>query len=152
MVRALYEALNGRDVETVHKLLAPDIEWWFHGPPCHQHMMRLLTGRAKEISFDFVPLSIDACGPSTVLVEGSDRARSVFWVHAWTVGSDGIITQVREYFNTSVTVTTVAATTAASSSASSVKKSKKLYHCLPLWQSRLPEDAGKSLPGLVLAL
>uniref|UniRef100_UPI0024DE74F9 nuclear transport factor 2 family protein n=1 Tax=Klebsiella pneumoniae TaxID=573 RepID=UPI0024DE74F9 len=46
VVLALYDALSGRDVDTVHKLLAPDLEWWFHGPPTHQFMMRLLTGTA----------------------------------------------------------------------------------------------------------
>ncbi|KAJ6819181.1 uncharacterized protein M6B38_403930 [Iris pallida] len=123
-------------------------------------MMRLLTGAEDRISFHFVPLSIESCGPSTVLVEGSDRARSVFWVHAWTVGSDGIITKVREYFNTSVTVTTVGgggggvsgATASTSLTTSVKKKSTTLNNCLPVWQSRLHEDAGKSLPGLVLAL
>ena len=44
LVLRLYEALNARDHASVHSLLAPDLEWWFHGPPAHQHMMRLLTG------------------------------------------------------------------------------------------------------------
>ncbi|GFY82057.1 senescence associated gene 20 [Actinidia rufa] len=106
VVLALYEALSARDVDTVHKLLASDLEWWFHGPPSHQFMMRLLTGSATSSatqSFEFAPLSIAAFG-STVLVEGCDHARSISWVHAWTV-THGIITQVREYFNTSLTVT-----------------------------------------------
>ncbi|KAB5512950.1 hypothetical protein DKX38_029978 [Salix brachista] len=39
-----------------------------------------------------------------VLVEGFNKDWNVSWVHAWTV-TNGIITQVKEYFNTSVTVT-----------------------------------------------
>ncbi|XP_010921069.1 wound-induced protein 1-like [Elaeis guineensis] len=109
-------------------------------------MMRLLTGASPAETFKFVPLSIEALG-STVLVEGTDPARSVYWVHAWTVSADGIITQVREYFNTSVTVTRVGSGD-SSSSTSKVPKT----HCLPVWQSRLPDQARKSLPGLVLAI
>ncbi|KAG5563694.1 hypothetical protein RHGRI_000034 [Rhododendron griersonianum] len=63
-------------------------------------MMRLLTGSSSTSSFKFVPRSVAAFG-STVLVEGYDRNCSISWVHAWTVTADGIITQVREYFNTS---------------------------------------------------
>ncbi|XP_048552649.1 uncharacterized protein LOC125532772 [Triticum urartu] len=44
LVLHIYKALNNRDHATVHSLLASDLEWWFHGPPAHQHMMRLLTG------------------------------------------------------------------------------------------------------------
>jgi ketosteroid isomerase-like protein len=148
VVLALYEALSARDVDTVHKLLAPDLEWWFHGPPTHQFMMRLLTGTAtsdSSDSFHFAPQSIAAFG-STVLVEGCDvDARSISWVHAWTV-TDGIITQVREYFNTSLTVTRFAdSTDQSSSSITSVR-------CLSLWESSLSKQAGKSVPGLVLAI
>ncbi|MFS7957275.1 putative wound-induced protein Wun1 [Helianthus anomalus] len=39
VVLQLYHALSSRDVDTVQKLLAPDLEWWFHGPPSHQYMM-----------------------------------------------------------------------------------------------------------------
>ncbi|XP_008782589.1 wound-induced protein 1-like [Phoenix dactylifera] len=109
-------------------------------------MMRLLTGASPEETFEFLPLSIEAFG-STVLVEGTDRARSSCWVHAWTVSADGIITQVREYFDTSVTVTRVGSGD-SSSSTSNVPNP----HCLPVWQSRLPDRGRKSLPGLVLAI
>ncbi|KAG1371501.1 Wound-induced protein 1 [Cocos nucifera] len=105
-------------------------------------MMRLLTGASPEESFQFVPRSIEAFG-STVLVEGTDPARSIYWVHAWTVSPNGIITQVREYFNTSLTVTRV-----DDSTSSNVPKP----HCLPVWQSKLPDRTRKSLPGLVLAI
>lgn len=146
LVLRLYEALNNRDVAAVHQLLNPDLEWWFHGPPARQHMMHLLTGVAPDDSFVFEPVHVEAFGP-TVLVEGtgSDLGASVYWVHAWTVGSDGIITQLREYFDTDLTVTRLAVHGATSSSSSR-------SHCLPVWRSRIRDPTRKSLPGLVLAI
>lgn len=133
LVLRLYEALNGGDHAGVQALLAPDLEWWFHGPPKHQHMMRLLTGSNDDSkAFRFVPRSVDAFG-STVIAE-AQAAAGVYWVHAWTVASDGVITQLREYFNTDLTVTRLAA----------------VSKCV--WQSHRPDRATNSLPGLVLAL
>ncbi|CAN6467169.1 unnamed protein product [Victoria cruziana] len=107
-------------------------------------MMRMLTGQQQsDESFQFEPSSITAVDDRTVVAEG--RNANVFWVHAWTV-TDGVITQVREYFNTSLTVTRFAAPSSASSS------SKPSTHCLPLWQSRLPRGTAKSMPALVLAI
>ncbi|KAI3517486.1 hypothetical protein L1887_16701 [Cichorium endivia] len=145
VVLSLYHALSSRDVQVVHKLLAPDLEWWFHGPPSHQFMMRLLTGTDNEItdSFEFVPHSIDAFG-STVIVEGCDQHRDISWIHAWTVNSHGIITQVREYFNTSLTVTRFANSTKPVAVTS--------LHCPSVWESSLANRVGKSVPGLVLAI
>ncbi|PKA66879.1 Wound-induced protein 1 [Apostasia shenzhenica] len=99
-------------------------------------MKRLLTG-GEDDGFQFVLYSIEAFG-STVLAEGSAGGGStaVFWVHAWTV-ADGVITQVREYFNSSVTVARVAT---------------GVGNCKAVWKSRLAGAAGKSLPGLVLAI
>lgn len=159
VVRALYEALSIRDVETVQRLLDSDIEWWFHGPPSHQYMMRLLTGVDQNVKFQFVPLSIASLG-STVLVEGCDQNRQIFWVHAWTVSDHGIITQVREYFNTSLTVTrfgnsnqsTPSTSPSSSPSTSRSSSPSSSFHCLPLWQSTLSNSAGKSMPGFVLAI
>ncbi|CAK9135858.1 unnamed protein product [Ilex paraguariensis] len=148
VVLALYEALSSRDVDTIHKLLASDLEWWFHGPPSHQFMMRLLTGTATaDDSFEFLNQSIANVG-STVLVEGYDQDRSIYWVHAWTV-SDGIITQVREYFNTSLTVTLLRNTDQSSSSDFPAITS---LHCPSVWESSVSNLVGKSMPGLVLAL
>ncbi|CAH2056669.1 unnamed protein product [Thlaspi arvense] len=98
LLQALYAALSARDVDTVQKLLAPDLEWWFHGPPSHQFMMRLLTGTATSESdlFEFNPVTITALG-STVLAEGRDHGRQISWVHAWTV-TDGINHPSEEYF------------------------------------------------------
>lgn len=153
MVLALYEALSSRDVDKVQKLLASDLEWWFHGPPSHQFLMRILTGTANSdhYFFKFIPQSVDAFG-STVLVEGCDPDHSITWVHAWTV-DDGIITQVREYFNTSLTVTRLENSNnnnnCPSSDLSSIAATR---HCPSLWESSLPNRVGKSVPGLVLAL
>ncbi|XP_019233043.1 PREDICTED: wound-induced protein 1-like, partial [Nicotiana attenuata] len=146
VVFALYEALSSRDVDKVQKLLASDLEWWFHGPPSHQFLMRILTGTAKSDTdlFQFIPQTIDAFG-STVLVEGCDPNRSITWVHAWTV-TDGVITQVREYFNTSLTVTRLGNNNNKDFSSIAPR------HCPSLWESSLPNRVGKSVPGLVLAL
>uniref|UniRef100_A0A453I9V8 Wound-induced protein 1 n=1 Tax=Aegilops tauschii subsp. strangulata TaxID=200361 RepID=A0A453I9V8_AEGTS len=100
-------------------------------------MMRLLTGAGTNAEFRFSPRSVDAFG-STVIAEGSadGAGQLLYWVHAWTVGPDGVITQLREYFNTDLTVTRL--------SAAAWPK------CL--WQSRRSDRARKSLPGLVLAI
>ncbi|KAJ3682880.1 hypothetical protein LUZ60_013107 [Juncus effusus] len=140
-VLKLYEALNYRDVDAVHRLLNPDLEWWFHGPPVHQHMMRVLTGATPEDSFVFTPVHIEAFGP-TVLVEGSNPDSSVYWVHAWTVGSDGIITQVREYFNTDLIVTKLG------DSVNQVQEGKSKHCSSPVWRSWIIDPTSKSLPGL----
>ncbi|KAL4368869.1 hypothetical protein GQ457_05G031670 [Hibiscus cannabinus] len=162
VVLSLYAALNTRDVDAVHRILAPDLEWWFHGPPTHQFLMRLLTGASHDGScFEFDPLSLTTFG-STVIVEGCDHSRSNSWVHAWTV-TDGIITQVREYFNTSLTVTRLgnpsqsppsdynpSPSSSSSSSSSTVEISS--LHCPSVWESSFSSRVGKSVPGLVLAI
>ncbi|XP_018675984.2 senescence associated gene 20-like, partial [Musa acuminata AAA Group] len=156
-VRDLYEAINGRDVGRLHQLLAPDLEWWFHGQPEHQHLKRLLTGEAEYIAFEFEPQEVASFG-STVVAEGCSPG--AVWVHAWTVDPEGVITQVREYFNTSLTVTRLGgdsalsspASSSSSSSSSSSKDSAGSTQCLPVWESRLHQRARKSLPGLVLAI
>lgn len=162
VVLALYDALKSRDVETVHKILAPDLEWWFHGPPTHQFMMHLLTGSttassASQSSFVFVPLSITSFGP-IVLAEGCDHSRQISWVHAWTV-ADGIITQVREYFNTSLTVTRFGKDLSGQSQRKKSPPSDfpstaeiNPVHCPSVWESSVSNRDGKSVPGLVLAL
>ncbi|NP_001335311.1 Senescence associated gene 20 [Zea mays] len=124
-------------------------------------MMRLLTGALDHRGFVFSPRSVDAFG-STVVAEGADDARQLYWVHAWTVGPHGVITQLREYFNTDLTLLSgqpdvVAAGAAppkqkdaASSSSPSVAAPAAGPKCL--WQSRRADSAHKSLPGLVLAI
>uniref|UniRef100_A0A0E0EGG6 Wound-induced protein 1 n=1 Tax=Oryza meridionalis TaxID=40149 RepID=A0A0E0EGG6_9ORYZ len=131
LVIRLYEAINGRDHGAAHALLAPDLEWWYHGPPASHHMMRLLTGCASpsSSSFRFRPLSVHALPASDVVIaEGvTGRYHDSYWVHAWTVGN-GVITHLREYLNTDLTVTRLPPT-----------------RCL--WQSHRPD-----LPALLLAL
>jgi hypothetical protein len=162
LVLRLYEALNARDARRAQELLAPDLEWWFHGPPARQHMMRLLTGALDHRGFVFSPRSVDAFG-STVVAEGADDARQLYWVHAWTVGPHGVITQLREYFNTDLTLLSgqpdvVAGAAppkqkdAASSSSSSSPSAAAPAGPKCLWQSRRADSAHKSLPGLVLAI
>ncbi|KAM5556795.1 hypothetical protein ABKV19_024270 [Rosa sericea] len=116
--------------------------------------MRLLTGcdNENDASFQFNPQSICSVGP-VVLVEGCDPEEEISWVHAWTV-TDGIITQVREYFNTSLTVTRLGNSTSSGKSTPS-KFSKSTseitsYHCPSVWESS--NRVGKSVPGLVLAI
>lgn len=158
-VLLLYEALHAGDARRAQELLAPDLEWWFHGPPARQHMMRLLTGAENAAAgFAFAPRSVEAFG-ATVIAEGADDARQLYWVHAWTVGPDGVITQLREYFNTDLTVTLLsaasstrnaAAIAAAPKQEASSSSSSSGPQCL--WQSRRADRAHKSLPGLVLAI
>ncbi|XP_071706449.1 wound-induced protein 1-like [Rutidosis leptorrhynchoides] len=109
-------------------------------------MMRLLTGVNSDDAdfFQFVPLSVDSFG-STVIVEGCDQSREISWIHAWTVNSYGIITQVREYFNTSLTVTRFGSNSVKSVAVTSL-------HCPFVWESSLSNRVGKSVPGLVLAI
>ncbi|KAL3581716.1 hypothetical protein D5086_016048 [Populus alba] len=143
VVLAFYEALKSRDVDTVHKILAHDLEWWFHGPPSHQFLMRLLTGEQNDndVPFEFSPISTTSFG-NIVVVEGCDTSRSISWVHAWTV-TDGVITQVREYFNTSLTVTRLGNQSQPSDFKSKSKSSSTTeispVHCPSVWESSLSD-------------
>ncbi|KAK4748173.1 hypothetical protein SAY87_014759 [Trapa incisa] len=150
VVHMLYEALSRGDTDTMSGLLASDLEWWFHGPPRCQHMMRLLTGECTLASsaFRFEPRGVTAVGPAYVIAEGWEGAQA-YWVHVWTV-KDGLITQFREYFNTWLTVRD---TTRAkwpvigwgSGSTGPVSRST-------LWQSQPRDLCSRSLPGLLLAM
>ncbi|KAF1892431.1 hypothetical protein Lal_00010896 [Lupinus albus] len=148
LVLTLYEALNSSDSDTVVKTVASDLEWWFHGPPSHQFLMRLLTGETVN-DFRFVPQSVVSFG-NTVIVEGCDGNRKICWVHAWTV-TDGIIAQVREYFNTSVTVTRIGDSDSDSDSGSEIVPSDSVRFSF-VWESSVSNRVGKSVPGLVLAI
>ncbi|KAG2272334.1 hypothetical protein Bca4012_074596 [Brassica carinata] len=142
VVLKLYDALRSRDVDSVHRTLTPDLDYWFHGPPPHQFLMRTLTGVSPP--FEFSPLSVVSFG-STVIAEGCDAASSVSWIHAWTV-SHGVITQVREYSNTSLTVTRIGSVVSGRSA------EIRASHCPSVWESKFSGRAGKSVPGLVLAI
>ncbi|XP_028778843.1 wound-induced protein 1-like [Neltuma alba] len=109
--------------------------------------MRMLTGEHSSDTFRFVPQSIASFGP-IVIVEGCDHSRSISWIHACTV-TDGVITQIREYFNTSLTVTRI-----GDSSSSPTSEITAVADALPscVWESSLSHRVGKSVPGLVLAI
>ncbi|CAL9228738.1 unnamed protein product [Arabidopsis halleri] len=105
-IELLYKALQQGDTSTVTKVVASDVEWWFHGPHHCQHMMRLLTGEPRsQVSFRFEPSSVQVVVPGhdCVIAEGWEGSH-VYWVHVWKL-KDGVVTELREYFNTWLTVT-----------------------------------------------
>ncbi|KAF8041971.1 hypothetical protein BT93_A0540 [Corymbia citriodora subsp. variegata] len=136
---ALYAALALRDSAVVAKLLASDLEWWFHGPPRCQHMMRVLTGESDYSEFTFHPRSITAVGDDFVIAEGWEGEQA-YWVHVWKL-KHGLITQFRENFNTWLTVREV-----------SSPKWEAGRACHTLWQSQPRDCFDRSLPGLLLAI
>lgn len=144
MVEQLYVALGSGDNKKLGRILAADLEWWFHGPPCCDHMMRLLTGVSGHRHFSFNPKSITAAG-NKVFVEGWEN-ESAYWVHVWTV-KDKIITQLREFFNTSLVAREFTPRPPPSSSSS-----LPVVACLLVWESEIPNSQGISMPGLVLAI
>lgn len=135
-IRRLYKAV--RRGEMISGLIGNDLEWWFHGPQeCH-YMMKKLTGKSSARDMEFEPENIEVVDEH-VIVEGWE-AEEVYWVHVWTM-KDGVISEFREYFNTSLTVRDV----------------RPLVSCsaAPLWQSHLRAHhqlPGRSMPGLMLAL
>ncbi|CAN4115951.1 unnamed protein product [Withania somnifera] len=137
-MRNLYKALacTCGDTKKVTRLIADDLEWWFHGPQNCHYMMKLLTGElSNKNSFKFEPRSVDAIG-DRVIAEGWEGAKA-YWVHVWTL-KDGVITQFREYFNTWLTVTEL--------------RPMGLVRSATLWQSHPRDLAKRSLPGLMLAI
>ncbi|XP_004500579.3 senescence associated gene 20 [Cicer arietinum] len=111
--------------------------------------MRVLTGDSTaDDTFRFVPQSLVSFG-STIIVEGCDTSRAISWVHALTV-ADGIVTQVREYFNTSLTVTRFADVEKDSGEIVPAAHNSGRFPCV--WESSVSDRVGKSVPGLVLAI
>ncbi|KAL6630990.1 hypothetical protein ACP70R_028330 [Stipagrostis hirtigluma subsp. patula] len=164
VVEELYRALERGDGDAVRRLLNPDVDWRFHGPRAHQHLvlMRVLTGAgagdgAMGGGLPFKIRSLDAFGP-TVLAEGTDATGKLYWVHAWTVGPGGRVTEVREYCNTALVVRRLAAggdTVAQAATAATTTTTKAVCsqsQSQQVWQSRLPARARRNLPGLVLAI
>lgn len=148
----LYEALSTGDAETVQRILAPNLEWWFHGPPSCQHLMRLLTGRSTRTRFSFVPDSITVLSHNLVVAEGRED-ESVYWVHVWSLDNAGCtVTHLREYFNTSLVVTEFNAPSSSSSSPTLAGQGQRQRCSVPLWQSQLIKSDANSMPGLVLAV
>lgn len=138
-VEMLYKALLGQGtMDIVAKLVASDLEWWFHGPPHSQHMMKVLTGEtAHNKGFRFEPRRVSAIG-ECVIAEGWEG--QAYWVHVWTLKS-GLITQFREYFNTWLVVRDLRAA-----------GWEDRQDSMPLWQSQPRDLYRRSLPGLVLAI
>eukprot|EP00249_Psilotum_nudum_P006687 c19978_g1_i2 orf=219-755(-) len=141
VVLALYKALGSGDVGNVQRLVASDLEWWFHGPRSKQNMMLLLTGETTCESYRLKPVYARAMG-NKVFVEGqADTGKETvddahYWVHVWTV-KGGKLTHLREYINTAVTV---------------MKRTRN--NCSTVWQSTLwmAIHQKNSLPSLVLAI
>lgn len=144
LVRTLYTALAEGDAASVQAIVHEDLEWWFHGPPAQQHMMRLLTGVASSDTFAFEPISIRGIA-NKVFVEGKGSSPGLYWVHIWTV-KDQRICQLREYFNTAILVTDL----------KPVKSNTHVIQNHPsatLWQSQLwKSKEGRSMPGLILTI
>ncbi|KAH9309779.1 hypothetical protein KI387_037690, partial [Taxus chinensis] len=141
IVRDLYDALALGDAKTVHRILAPDLEWWFHGPPHCQHLMRFLAGLSARKRLLFSPQSVTPLG-NRVFVEGLE-VESQYWVHVWTV-ENGLVTQLREYFNTSLFVAEFKLNSSSISTSSSGG--------FPVWQSCLCLSDENSMPALLLAI
>ncbi|XP_043706802.1 senescence associated gene 20 [Telopea speciosissima] len=150
VVEELYGALKRGDPTTVGRLVASDLEWWFHGPPRCQHMMRVLTGKCISTEFSFQPRSVTDIDENRVIVEGWEGVQ-VYWVHVWTL-QDGVITQFREYFNTWLTVKDLRRPSPSSSGPRCEAEVVKHDSSTTLWQSQLGDQQNRSLPGLVLAI
>lgn len=140
IAEALYKSLAGGRTEAAAKFLAGDLEWWFHGPPQCQYMMRVLTGESGHGEFRFEPRSITGIG-DWVIAEGWEGAH-VYWVHVWRL-KDGLITQFREYFNTWLVVTDLRPPG---------WEAAIRHDGLTVWRSHPRDMFRRSLPGLVLAL
>ncbi|KAK0583703.1 hypothetical protein LWI29_001702 [Acer saccharum] len=140
VIKSFYKALSDGDMSTVERFLASDLEWWFHGPPQCQHMMRLLTGKSSQATFRFEPRSVDAVAGGCVIAEGWEGAKA-YWVHVWTL-RDGLITQFREYFNTWLTVRDL----------KPPEEWEIRQQIRTVWQSQPRDLARRSLPSLLLAI
>ncbi|KAI9116199.1 hypothetical protein K1719_013129 [Acacia pycnantha] len=149
-VEALYKALLGQGhMDKVALLIASDLEYWFHGPPGRQHMMRILTGESapNRAGFRFEPRSVTAIG-DCVITEGWEG--QAYWVHVWTL-KNGFITKFREYFNTWLVVKDLRPTPAVAAVAW-VEEDQKKVEKMTLWQSQPRDLYRRSLPGLLLAI
>ncbi|XP_054790541.1 senescence associated gene 20-like [Prosopis cineraria] len=147
-VEALYKGLLGQGhMDKVAMLIASDLEYWFHGPPGRQHMMRILTGETvpNKAGFRFEPRSVTAIG-DCVITEGWEG--QAYWVHVWTL-KNGLITKFREYFNTWLVVRDL---TAAPAAAPWVEEDQRQAEKMTLWQSQPRDLYRRSLPGLLLAI
>jgi ketosteroid isomerase-like protein len=143
IVEMLYKALLGQGtMEMVSKLLTSDLEYWFHGPPQSQHMMKVLTGETDhKKGFKFDPRSVTSIR-DCVIIEGWEG--QAYWVHVWTL-KNGLITQFREYFNTWLVVRDL-----RPSKCEDRKQDSSMS--MILWRSQPRDLCYRSLPELVLAI
>ncbi|CAL1378544.1 unnamed protein product [Linum trigynum] len=159
--RSLYNGLashcgptaGDNDPEDCQEVIASDLEWWFHGPPGCDYMMRMLTGQLApdQSVIRFEPRSIEAVG-DCVIAEGWEG--NVYWVHVWTVREDHglvVITQFREYFNTWLTVKYVTGGGYPLPAGSDHRRTPSPER-ITLWRSQPADLYKRSLPGLVLAI
>ncbi|KAK8921778.1 hypothetical protein KSP39_PZI020836 [Platanthera zijinensis] len=152
IVLRLYKGIARGETGKVAALLAPDLDWWFHGPPGRDHMMRILTGADEDHRsiFRFNPRRVEEAG-RWVVAEGWELAADAYWVHVWVIDG-GIITQFRECFNTSVTVRELSPKLPPKTAAAGwpTGGQRSVGPGLTVWESQ--ERLGRSLPGLVLTI
>ncbi|KAI3882303.1 hypothetical protein MKX03_007944 [Papaver bracteatum] len=75
----LYYSTKHGDTKRLQTSLTIYLEWWFHGPPNSQHMMRMLTGESLDLEFKFEPRNITIIN-DRVIVEGWE-GNEAYWVH-----------------------------------------------------------------------
>ncbi|MED6120561.1 hypothetical protein PIB30_021882 [Stylosanthes scabra] len=147
IVKSLYKALcRGGDTVEVEKIVGKDLEWWYHGPPHWHHMMKALTGKSTRDCFEFRPRRTKAIGDDLVIVEGWEGVGE-HWVHVWGL-KQGIISQLREYFNTLITVVVVVRVGDHDEDGGGCKGEEEAR----LWRSTSWARVHGSLPELVLVI
>ncbi|OIV92031.1 hypothetical protein TanjilG_28280 [Lupinus angustifolius] len=100
-VKTIYKALRDSDTKKLSNLVGTELEWWYHGPHHCQYMMEMLTGKSTLKAFKFKPRRMKVIG-DCVIVEGWEE-KGEYWVHLWRF-KEGIVDQIREYFNTLITL------------------------------------------------
>ncbi|GKB30220.1 senescence-associated protein 20 [Tanacetum coccineum] len=90
IMRDFYKVLAARDAKMVQYLLAPDIDWWFHGPATHKYnLMQVLTGICEfDLNDSYEPLVVASIG-TIVVAEGYHihENRKTFWASSRRGGS-----------------------------------------------------------------
>ncbi|KAI3832902.1 hypothetical protein MKX03_028584 [Papaver bracteatum] len=101
-------------------LLSSDIEWWYHGP--------LDDHEDIEDSFPFVPSYITAFGSFVITISDDN----------------GIVTQLREYFNTSLTIARFEHNWNGNTNHSSSSKPSRTSPLInsSIWESKLSSSIG----------
>ncbi|GJZ72069.1 senescence-associated protein 20, partial [Tanacetum coccineum] len=87
-----YKVLAARDAKMVPYLLAPDIDWWFHGPAAHKYnLMQVLTGICEfDLNDSYEPLVVASIG-TIVVAEGYyiHENQKTFWANSFFTGIHG---------------------------------------------------------------